>query len=207
MSDRIVMSGETAWCGIRRKARSALTAGLLAAALLPAVAATSARADTILSYVFSPDAAIIISGDAHGTFGSNVTESLSGGFTWDATTNSLGSASVTVSGSFMTETFNSPPDLGSANFRVVDLQDGVGDIVEFAVANAFSLGASDPLGNYNVFGSYPHLANADDFATIASLTGSVEPADTPEPASMAVLGAGLAALGMIPRRRAGRRPA
>lgn len=194
---------EPPWSRPRDWTRGNVKTGLFAGALLAAVAATSARADTIVQYVFSPDASIILSGDSDGSFTNNVAEMLSGGFSWDTTTDSLASVDVTVSGSFLTATFTAPGGSDSHGWFVSSSAGSV----EVQFQNDLGLGAADPLEDLNYHGSYPMLCSTSGggCGTIVSLTGSAGPGEVPEPAAMSVLGVGLAGLGMIRRRRAMRR--
>lgn len=195
---------ETARPGILGRTGSAVKAGLLAAALLPVVAATAARADTIVQYSFSPDAAFVLSGDSQGPFGSNVTETITGGFLWDLTTSSLVSATLTVSGSYLTETWTTPPQATASSAKAWYINDGIGGFVQVVFAHNLN-GLADALVKSNGYVSSLNISNTNQ-GTIATVTGSAVPGAIPEPATMSVMGVALAGLGMIRRRRAMRRP-
>lgn len=160
--------------------------------------AQSARADVIYNYAFSP-------GAGYSTPDSD-TASLSGTFSWDATTNSIVASNISLSGNDYT---GSDPGLFSCN----NCSTGIYGLQNFDVnngpqalyvifSNALSLGASDPLalsccsgGNYAEYqGGYP-------FTGVTGSADLVPVSAVPEPSSFVLFGIGAAILVLVAIRR------
>jgi hypothetical protein len=172
----------------------------LSGALILALAASPAKADTIVQYYFSPDASI--------TDGTGAVESLSGGFLWDTTTDSLVSINTTVTGSDLTYTFTAPPDPTANLGAAWEIDDPTNDNISLVVAfaNDLGLGQSDQLALVSPLGygaSAVYYPSPTCCQTLV-VTGS---ADVPEPATMAIISVGVGGLGLVRRRQAMRRMA
>ncbi len=164
----------------------------IASTVLAALAIGQAKADTLITYAWSPDATMTLSG--------GVAETLSGSFVWDATTGALYSDNTTVSGSFLNATFTT--------LNAQSVAAGFADyappsqLLQVLFANSLALGADDPLVLSNGPATLLRASDTDPDFVALSVTGTAN-VDVPEPASMAILGAGLTGLGWLRRRRAG----
>jgi hypothetical protein len=169
---------------------------LIAALCVGVVIAPPTRA-AIIQYDFSSNATM--------TVDSNVI-SISGSFDFDITTSAFSIPDVTLKLGSTTETFtqfNSGTNCSNTTTSIC-LRNG-SDFLGILFSQSLALDAVDPLalgpGSFlNSFsGTFP---GGGVNPTASAITGNVAPAAVPEPASIAILGAGLAAFGLIrPRRR------
>jgi hypothetical protein len=130
-----------------------------------------------------------ISGTASG---GGFNDSFAGSFTYDPSTLTLSApTSIVVTGDFGPGTYNIPHNVANGGAEL-DVKDAAGDTLSLFFVSA--LGSSvDPLSIVDIA-----LANGSLFG-FSEVTGQAAP--VPEPASMAIFGAALAAFGLIRRRR------
>ena len=154
----------------------------VAAAALLAFTPHESMADTIINYELSPDASLIICASC------NWVQNLSGGFAYDVTTGSVTSSTIYGTGWFgaFTNTVLINSTFDSINLEYRGTQNVTIDFVD-------PLGsASDPISRNSSEAGY----------SMQSATGSAD--QVPEPATLTIIGTGMAALAWTRRRRSNR---
>jgi hypothetical protein len=156
--------------------------------------ATGARADTIYNYVFSAGAGY--------SNGSGDSASLSGTFSWDATTNSVSASGIDLSGFDATGSGFGPVACSGCSTGI-DGPNGqyfainLGPQALYTIfANGLSNGADDPLALVWSGGNQAEYQGGQPFTSVSGSANLV-----PEPASMTLLGSALLGFWVIRRRR------
>jgi hypothetical protein len=149
--------------------------------------APGARADVVYNYVFSPGAGYLGMGD---------TASLSGTFSWDATTGSVVASDIGLSGTDATGTTPGSVSCSNCTTGIDDTSGGhyfainLGPQALYTIyANSLSLGHDDPLA-LSVGANGAEYQGGFQFT---SVTGSVN--IVPEPSTWAMMLIGFAGLG------------
>jgi hypothetical protein len=149
--------------------------------------APGARADVIYNYVFSPGAGYAGNGDS---------ASLSGTFSWDATTGSVVASDIGLSGTDATGTTPGSVSCSNCTTGIYDTSGGhyfainLGPQALYTIyANSLSLGHDDPLA-LSVGANGAEYQGGFQFT---SVTGSVN--IVPEPSTWAMMLIGFAGLG------------
>jgi hypothetical protein len=195
------MHGEVSKDGKGKSMKRYLIAGSAAAgiALFACTGlAPGARADTIYNYAFSAGAGYSGNGD---------TASLSGTFSWDATTNSIVSSDIDLTGTDATGTTKGPVSCTDCTTSIYDTSGALyfainnGPQALYTIyANSLDLNAVDPLA-LSAYGG-ANMAEYQGGVPFTSVTGSVDPVGVPGPTPGAGLpGLILAAVGFLAWRR------
>jgi hypothetical protein len=169
---------------------------LIAAATLVAGIDASAFAAPI-TYTFS---------GATATFSPGQVTTITGTFTYDSTTTMESNVDITLSGPVLVPsvngTYTETPSAGTANASTLSAFNPSPSVSEVAFMVIFFqnplAGVADNLASVEVT-DLPPLANPEFIYLSSSVTGFA--IGTPEPASIALLGAALIAFGAIRRRR------
>lgn len=154
-----------------------------------AVAVQGARA-SIIAYDFSPDASMTVAGNVI---------AISGSFDFDTIAAMPTDPDITLGYRGVSETLNEifssgcPAPNGSTFFCAADSTNG--DAIALAFDQSLALGATDPLLQTSDTGcGCDNLAGVVDLST--AVTGAADPVSVPEPSSLALIAAALAALGI-----------
>jgi hypothetical protein len=151
--------------------------------------APGARADVVYNYVFSPGAGYAGNGDS---------ANLSGTFSWDATTGSVVTSNIDLSGFDATGSSTGPVSCSNCTTGIDDTSGGLYFAVNLGpqalytiYANSLSLGANDPLA-LSAYGG-ANGAVYQGGVQFTSVTGSAN--IVPEPSTWAMMLIGFAGLG------------
>lgn len=163
-------------------------------ALVLFLGCAGALADVTYQYTFSGAGYTGIAGDS---------ANLSGTFVWDATTNSVISSNIDLSGLDATGSDSGSVsctncstgiyDSGGAHYFAVNLGP---QALYITFGNSLSLGANDPLA-LSAYGG----ANQAEYQGGLPFTGVTGSAVTPEPAGLVLFGSGLLGIGGMLRRK------
>ena len=184
-----------------------LSIGLIIAGLALFAASQQARAG-LIDYTFSSDASW--------TFNDGVVEALSGSFTFDASDDEVVTANISISGADLSDDYISSAGLTyfhpGYEIPVQTPPTGTsggcpactdGDVIYLDFVNDLGLGLPDPLSLTTPDGSGNACEFTPDFSSDEcpplAVAGEVDP--VPEPASLALLGCALLALGMMQYRK------
>jgi hypothetical protein len=150
--------------------------------------APGARADVVYNYVFSPGAGYAGNGDS---------ANLSGTFSWDATTGSVVTSNIDLSGFDATGTSPGPVSCSNCTTGIYDTSGGLYFAVNLGpqalytiYTNSLSLGANDPLA----LSAGANGAEYQGGLPFTSVTGSAN--IVPEPSTWAMMLIGFAGLGL-----------
>jgi len=166
--------------------RALLLAGVLAFGLVGAMPADAAP----ITYSFSSDASFVHDG---------YVEQITGQFTFDLATGQETNLQFTVSGlDFVSDTYTATSDGYTGNTNTISANGTMNNALGMYFRGPLD-GTSDPI----TLVVFENTAFGAAYDYTQQVTGQVNPAAVPEPASLTLLGMGVAGIAAVRRRRVG----